>query len=93
MEVLSNYVLLENPFFGKKESVIQLTEAAQEEAIVAEMAKCKELTISYSGVNCLKVKAGDKVYIDVDRIMSAARVTKEDKDYFILRESDIIFIY
>jgi len=97
MEVLFSNVLLENPYFGKKESVIKLSEAAQQEAMIAEMSKCKELTVFKAGTSCTKVKEGDKVYIDIDKILSAARVTvkvnDQDKDYFILRESDIIFIY
>lgn len=99
MQVLSNYVLLKNPYFGKKESVIQLTETAQQEAMIAEMSKCKELTVSEAGIGCQKVAKGDKVYVDMDRVLSALRVTKtnpetkEEEDFFIIRESDIIFIY
>lgn len=94
MEVLSNFVLVENPFVEKDEKkTIILEGSAKEDLIRTKLEKAKSIEVYKSGISCTKVKEGDKVYVDTDRLMSAARVTIEDKHCFIIRETDIIFIY
>ena len=97
MEVMSNNLLVENPFFGRENNGIHLSDSAKEEMIMNELMKCKQLTIYKAGLTCSKIKDGDKVYIDIDRLMNLSRVTltvdEKEKDYFIARESDVIIVY
>lgn len=97
MEVTGNNVLLENPFYGRADNGIHLTDDVKEQMIMNELAKCKELSVFKAGYGCVKVKDGNKVYVDIDRLMNLPRVTlkteDKEKDYFIARETDIIIIY
>lgn len=99
IEVLYNNVLIENPFFkGKKNGAIHLDSALekkmQEDQILAEMEKTKRLKIFKAGAGCAKIKDGDEVFVETNRLMGSPRVAiGTDKDYFIVRETDIIFIY
>lgn len=99
IELLYNNILIENPFFkGKKQGSIHLDSALekkmQEDQILAEMEKTKRLKVFKAGTNCVKVKDGDEVFVETNRLMGSPRVAiGEDKDYFIVRETDIIFIY
>lgn len=98
IEVLNQNILIVNPFYKAKEKgAIHLDSALekkmQEEQILAEMEKTKKLKVFKAGTACVKVKEQDDVFVETNRLMSSPRVALEDKDYFIVRESDIVFIY
>jgi hypothetical protein len=94
MEVLWQNVLVENPFFKKDKSPIHVEGNVKEEMMMKEIEKCKKLPIHKAGHLCTKVKEGQNVYIDTQRLMSSPRVTLDgNKDYFIVRETDIVFVY
>lgn len=98
IEVLYTNVLIENPFYKTKEkgaihldSVLE--KKMQEEQILAEMEKTKKLKVFKAGSACVKVKDQDDVFVETSRLMGSPRIALKDKDYFIVRESDVVFIY
>lgn len=94
MRVLSNNIFIENPFAVEKEqSVIHLSDSDKEDLINEKLAKCNKLKVIKAGNKCIDVKEGDEVLVDIDRLMSAKRITLDKKSYFIIREPDIISIY
>lgn len=94
MQVLSNYVLVENPFYTKEEhSVIHLTDTQKEDLVNDRIEKCKSLVVTHTGLDCKVIKVGDKVLPDIDRLMSSKRLVLEDKGYFIVRETDFLIVY
>lgn len=93
-QILSNYVLVENPFYTKDEkSVIHLSDADKEEMVNDRIEKCKSLDVVQVGLKCETVKQGDKILPDIDRLMASKRIVLEDKGYFVMRETDIILVY
>jgi hypothetical protein len=94
-EVLYNNVLIENPFFqgNDKKPVIHLEGATQEQMMMEELKKTKKVKIFKAGKDCKSIKDGDLVYAEIQRLLGAPRITVEEKDYFICREQDIIFVY
>lgn len=93
VEVLWQVALIENPFYKKEISKIQLDGKVQEELLIAELEKSKRCKVYKVGQTCTKVKSGDEVFVETTRLMNSPRVVLGDKDYFIVRETDIVFVY
>jgi co-chaperonin GroES (HSP10) len=93
MKVLFNNILLKNPFFKKEKTTIKVSNEIQQEMLMGEIEKVKELEVAEAGSACAVVKQGDKVYVDTVKVMNSPRVTIAEVDYFIMRESDVILIY
>lgn len=94
MKLLSNYIMIDNPFAVKDEkSIIHLNDAVKEEMLEAKMLECKRLKVHAVGIDAKVIKEGDEVMPNVDRLVSAYRTSLGDKAYLLLRENDFILVY
>ena len=102
LRVMGNFFIVENPLFvGKEtESGLVIPEMARkkkddEESVREDYQKLTKLKVVKVGSDCTKAQVGNEVFINMNQVLSPARLTVEfgKKGYLIFRETDIIFFY
>jgi len=92
MRLKNVYIAVKNPLY-KGESKIQLTKEAQANIEKESLDKLDKLEVAEVGSDVKTTKAGDFIFVDINKIAHAPRVIVDNVSYIFLREADIIFIY
>lgn len=102
IKLRQNYFIVKNPIYvgdtsesGKLFIPKEAKEKSREE-IISKLMELQKLEILEVGPDCKEIKAGDKVFVNPGAVhQSTPRilVEKEDKEYFLFREQDVILIY
>lgn len=90
MRVLGKVVLIEKPVI-ENNTGLELDAATTAAREKEQLKKLTSLSVFAVGDEVTKISKGDKVLIDMSRIPTL--VEFDDKQYMMLRESDILIIW
>jgi co-chaperonin GroES (HSP10) len=93
MKFLGKLVIIERPHLEDKPSGIELGPEAKKQLENELIKKFSELPVTFVGADVEKVKVGDKVLITPKQLSYCDTFEKDDKIYYVAKESDVIAIY
>lgn len=93
MKFLGKLVIIERPHIEERPSGIELMAEAKKALEDELVKKFSELPVSFVGADVEKIKPGDKVLITPKQLSYCDTFEKDNKLYYVAKESDVIAIY